>query len=846
MFFKRFIILFFCFAFALSSIAQDNSKAIALITILQTIEKQHRVTFNYIDTEILIFNIQPPKIGLTLNEKLNYLHEQTQLLFENIDNKFIIVSNYKYETNSICGYIYDKDNAIPLENANIEFENKKGTKTNKKGFFEIKNTSSKSFVISHVGYISKKIAISDLISKNCPKIFMESEVLELEVVQANRILTSGISKKIDGVFEIKPKKFGLLPGLIEPDVLQTMQQIPGINSADESVSSINVRGGTHDQNLFLWNGIRMYQTGHFFGLISVFNPNLAHTISISKNGSSAFFGESVSSVVAISSNQNNNDKNSFGAGINMINADIYAKLKVNKKGFVEVSGRRSINDLVELPTYKEYFNRAFQNTTITNFSNNQIVDYNHNEKFNFYDVSVKYDQKIGAKDRFIFDLITINDQLKVDHSAITSNATLVGSNIIYQKNYGGNFSWSHQWNSKNSSQISSYSSSYELDAEDANSQSNQNSKQENLVLDNGIKLENHHKLNSKFTFSNGYQFNEIGVSTLDEINSPQFYKLKKDVLQTHAVILELKCNDTISKINFNIGLRSNYTTQFNKYLLEPRLQFNYGISKSLNFGILGEFKSQNCVQIIDLQKDYFGVEKRRWQLADDASIPVQKSKQIAVNLTYSKKDWLFSFENFYKTVDGINSSSQGFQNQLEFVKTNGSYTVSGAEMLLQKRINHFVTWLSYSYNNNKYNFPTIVQNTFSNNFEIIHVVSWAGIYEYKKLKIALGSKWYSGRPETTPSSNLVNTSNPSNPTIDYNMPNSKNLENFFQVNLSTTYSWTTEKGLVFKLGVSVLNLLNRQNEISEYYRINAANNSIEDVKTYSLQRTPNVSLRVSF
>ena len=113
-----------------------------------------------------------------------------------------------------------------------------------------------------------------------------------------------------------------------------MLQIPGIYSADESISSINVRGGTHDQNLFLWNGIKMYQTGHFFGLISAFNPNLAHTISIIKNGTSAFFGESVSSVVDISSNSNKFKKNSFSAGINMIDADVYSKFKISEKSFI--------------------------------------------------------------------------------------------------------------------------------------------------------------------------------------------------------------------------------------------------------------------------------------------------------------------------------------------------------------------------------------------------------------------------------------------------------------------------------------------------------------------------------
>ena len=61
-----------------------------------------------------------------------------------------------------------------------------------------------------------------------------------------------------------------------------MQQIPGIISLDETISNINVRGGTHDQNLFLWNNIKMDQTGHFFGLISPFNPYLIKEVNFQK------------------------------------------------------------------------------------------------------------------------------------------------------------------------------------------------------------------------------------------------------------------------------------------------------------------------------------------------------------------------------------------------------------------------------------------------------------------------------------------------------------------------------------------------------------------------------------
>ncbi|PWA07251.1 TonB-dependent receptor [Flavobacterium psychrotolerans] len=846
-FLKRNYTLLICFVFALSAFAQERDKAIPLKTILQTIEKEHHVIFNYIDTEIVSYIIPPPKSTLTLNEKINYLQNKTNLSFENINNQFITVFN-KSESDStlICGHIFSRIDNSPLENANIQIGRGNTTVSDKKGYFELKNENSNEIVVSFIGFTTIKITIPNLQNQDCITIYLEQEISELDDITTNHFLTSGISKTLNGTYEIKPKKLGLLPGLIESDVLQTLQQIPGINSADESVANINVRGGTHDQNLFLWNGIKMYQTGHFFGLISAFNPNLAHTVSIYKNGTSAFYGESVSSVVDISSDTRDFEKNSFGAGINLINADVYSKFYSSKKGFFEISARRSITDLVETPTYKQYFDKAFQNTTISNFSNQQNVNYTNDEKFYFSDVTVKYSQKIGLKNHFTVDFISINDRLNVYQTNTINSNYQSENNTLYQKNYGGNLSWERNWNTQNTSKINTYSSSYELDAKKNKIQDNQIVKQENKILDNGIKLENHHVISSKFTFNNGYQFSEIGASNLDEVNSPSFYRRNKSVLRIHALVLEGKYNDTISKVSLNAGIRINYIEQFNRYLFEPRLQFNYGIFEYLNLEILGEFKSQNCFQIIDLQKDYFGIEKRRWILANNTTIPIQRSKQASISLTFAKNNWLITLENYYKKVSGINSSGQGFQNQLEFEKINGDYEVFGTEILLQKKIDHFISWISYTYNDNNYYFPNFIHPSFSNNFKMDHVITWAGIYEKDNLKIALGSKWYSGRPETTPVNDKINNSNPSNPTIEYNSPNNKHLEPFFQINFSTTYKWKNQNGIQYKLGFSILNVLNKQNEISEYYRINTASNSIEDVKTLALLRTPNLSFRVNF
>ncbi|MEP7093739.1 MAG: TonB-dependent receptor, partial [Flavobacterium sp.] len=100
-----------------------------------------------------------------------------------------------------------------------------------------------------------------------------------------------------------------------------------------------------------------------------------------------------------------------------------------------------------------------------------------------------------------------------------------------------------------------------------------------------------------------------------------------------------------------------------------------------------------------------------------------------------------------------------------------------------------------------------------------------------------------GRPKTSPDTSKIDLSNP---VLVYNKPNNTNLNIFSQVNFSSTYKWETANGVQYKLGISILNILNKKNETSEYYRISSLTNSIEDVETFSLQRTPNMSFRVLF
>ena len=845
---KNFYLCFFgCLVFALSSYAQDKDKAVLLKNLFDEISKRHKVNFNFIEEEIAVFKIVSPDSSMPLDKKLAYITDKTQLKFKYISSNYIAVINNQKLDKPLCGYLIDEVTNQPIDYANITIQGTTfGTSSNEKGYFEIDLKTSNDIVISHVNYQKITLKSEYLYTENCPKISLKPLMNELDEVISQIYLTKGIYKKYDGTFEIKPKDFGILPGLTEPDVFETLKQIPGITTTDETISNLSVRGGTHDQNLFLWNEIRLFQTGHFFGLISALNPNLTQNIKITKNGSSPFYGESVSSVVDISTISSTTDKSNSSVGLNMINADFYSKIKISKNSELELSGRRSITDLVNSPTYKSYYNRIFQNTAVRDLSNNRLINYTNDEKFYFYDFTFQFKQKINSKTELFVDAISIKNLLDFNESKIENGVTISKYSCLEQETLGGKLSLVTDWNNFNQTKITAYGSYYKIISENESIQSNQVFNQENAILDTGIRLKNSHILNDNFQFNNGYQFNEIGIRNFDEVNSPVFSRNIKNVLVLHAAILELEYKSNDRKIKSSFGIRQNYIQKFQEFLFEPRLQFQYSFSNSFKTELLAERKSQVTSQIVDLQQDFLGIEKRRWILANNTTIPVQKSNQISVGFTFKKRNWLLNLENYYKSVNGITSMSQGFQNQLEFLKINGNYTVYGLEFLIQKQYRNFTAWMTYAYMDNNYKFESFSNTPFPNNFDINHNIGMGLTYDYKKVKLALGSRWFTGKPSTFPSNALpvLNASNQS--VIAYNFPNSTNLDDYTQVNFSASNEIKISSKSYITLGFSIQNILNSKQIINQNFRINQNTNSIEQVNTFSLERTFNSFLRCNF
>nr|WP_243878620.1 FecR domain-containing protein [Winogradskyella sp. DF17] len=666
-------------------------------------------------------------------------------------------------------------------------------------------------------------------------------IQKLQEVVVTNYLTKGLSKTISGSVDFQRSAFEIFPGLIEPDVLQIAQKLPGILSVDEKISNINVRGGTNDQNLILFDGIRMYQSGHFFGLISGFNPYLTETLDISKNGTSAKYGDGVSSLFSIQTSDELSSSIKGSAGLNMISADGLIAVPISKKITLRVAARRSFTDVFKSATFDAYFDRIFRDSEL-NAINDASTQLNVDDAFLFHDINAKLIYDISATSKLRVNVLNLYNNL--DYNQIftsNTNENIEQRSSINQASLGVGVNYSKMWQNGLSTSIQAYFSNYDLDADNAKVTMGQKLIQENEVDDYGIRLDATKTFES-FKFLAGYQFNEVGVSNLEEVTNPDFRSFIKEVIRTHALFSEVEWYSNSKSSFVRLGLRGNYFEKFSKLNIEPRLVINQKFFKDFRLEVIGELKSQSLTQIIDLQQDFFGIEKRRWQLADEENVPIINSQQVSLGLSYSKLGWVISAEAYYKNVDNITARSQGFQNQFQFIDDVGSYSVTGVDVLINKRFKHLSTWLGYTFSNNDYRFMRLNEgNSFANTLDVRHVANASVTYNTEHLKIGIGLNWHSGRPYTA----VSEIQNPNNTTIEFDEPNEARLPSYFRTDFSALYNFKLSDKANAQIGASIWNVFNRTNIINRFYSLEGTN-TIVQVDNRALEFTPNFSFRVNF
>ena len=821
--------------------SQNKVEKIALNNLLPELEKNYNLKFSFSDKDIENIFLKRPKKQLTLPQLLAFLNTNTHLKFTILDNRYITIS-YSNKTIDICGKILDYETLQPLNLATVSTNNI-GTTTNINGEFILKNVPVNStLIISYIGFIEKNINAKEFFNiKNCKKIFLEENSEELSEITIQQFLTSGIQKTVDGSTILSTEKFGILPGLIEPDILKTVKILPGVESVSESISNINVRGGTNDQNLILWDGIKMYHSGHFFGLISAYNPYLTEKVTVTKNGTSSKYSDGVSSTINMQTSNRITNKFSGGGGFNLLNADVFVKIPLQENLELHVSGRRSITDLIKTPTFNKYFTRSFQDNSVSSNDVNNVES-----DFYFYDYSLKFLYDVNFNHAIRASFIHIKNSLDYKEQYTTNNTTLEENSNLEQENVGAQISWNADWNVNFSTDLSAFFSDYKVNSSDYNKDTDQFQTQFNNVLETELKFNTNYNISDNLKLNNGIVFNEIGIKNTTTVNAPSFRKSIKNVLLKSAAYSNISFKNKTTFARF--GVRANYFHKFKKYLIEPRINIRQKINNIFSLKLEGEFKNQTTNQKIDFEDNFLGVEKRRWILADNNNTPIVTSKQASFGVEYLLNKLSINLTGFYKKVDGITAANQGFYNNIQTFNSTGNYTIKGLEFIANKQTDNISTWLSYTYAKNEYTFTIFNPATFLNSLDITHSLSSAINYSFNKnLQFSIGGILRSGKPYTKPVEGNETIQSGNRTIVNYDNPNKERLSNFFRLDISSSYNFRFSKNVKATARIGFTNLTNRQNIIDSYYTVDTnSSNNVKRVNNFSLPFTPNLSFRVNF
>jgi hypothetical protein len=763
------------------------------------IEKSSGVRFYFLSewTDKIYFG--ETETGLTLREALNELFLGTELSYTIINantvvllkdptqalerntvlnaasreqkkiNRIVIGSADKTTAKKqivLSGTIRDAKTKDPLIGASVVVKDiKTGTVTNAEGFFELPLKPGLHLIsFSYVNF-EEKIIDLEIYSNGEYSIELEETptLLDEIVVQdrsAREITTSGIGQTQLSLQEIKRA-----PALLgEVDLIKQVQVMPGVTTAGEAASGFNVRGGSVDQNLILYDGMPVFNSSHVFGFFSSFNSEAIRDVTFYRGGIPAEFGGRVSSVLDIRSKEGSYEKWGASGGIGLVSTNlmVHGPIARNKTS-IAASLRTTYSDWLINSIRSNYV--GLENSTVS-----------------FYDGAAKLTHLFSEKTKLTISGYLSHDQFR-----------LQGDTTFRWDTYLGSFRLDHEFNSRLSASLLVGTGRYSYDVADNDSLTGFNLKyqitypsvQADFRWNAGA-----HKIGFGVQ-STYYDFNPGTLTPSTDQSDKKFIQMEVQQSLESGIYLSDQF-DLMKRLHVDVGVRYSifsalgpgtvYTYEQDKpresiYLtdtiqfndgekiktynnLEPRLALRYDLQQdaSIKFGYnriyqyLHLVTNTTAVTPIDI-----------WQPSGYYFKP-QKADQFSLGYfkNFKERKYEAFVELYYKQLDNVLEFKDGAQlilnPQIETDLLQGKARAYGAETQITKLTGKFTGSLSYAYSRSlrtiEGDFPeeTINNgNEYASNFDQPHVVNFNWKLNITRRHFFTGSFTYrTGRPITLP------------------------------------------------------------------------------------------------
>ncbi|WP_027392233.1 TonB-dependent receptor [Aquimarina latercula] len=733
---------------------------------------------------------------------------------------------------TISGYIKNVSSGEKLLGVNIIIDNSIGTTTNDYGFYSMNiEKGTHQIEISYLGY---KTILKEIQITNNQKIDFN---LTEELAQLDEIIISSNNtrKKIEStemsVISLQGETIKKMPAILgEPDVLKSLQLLPGVSSVNEASSGFNVRGGSVDQNLILLDEATIYNASHLFGFFSVFNSDAIKNAKLYKGGIPAIYGGRLSSVLDIKQKEGNTKKFGGNIGIGLISAKALIEgpiLKGDKEeasGSYMLAGRRSYIDLFSF--------------LLEDFEDSSLFFYDFNLKAN-YDLNKNNRLFLSGyfgRDTFELDGLlgttwgntsgtlrwtsVINEKLFLQTSAIFSNYEYNLDNL----RTGSEFRWKSSitnynlkpklsWyiNNNNTLKTGVDMTYYQFKPGKISSLNgssiNGEEFSDKFSLENGVYVDLKQKLSNKLSVQYGLRwsnFFRLGSQEISQYDtgSPLTYNVEQDTYEENEIIETTQYSSGESIKSFN-GI-------------EPRVSARYLLNDSNSF----KLSYNRMYQYLHLISNTTSPTPLDVWSPSGPYIKPQYADQLALGYftSFNEGKYDLSLETYYKKLNDVTDFIDGadliFTEEIETQIAQGEGRAYGLEVQLNKNEGRLTGWLSYTLAKSETKVLGINNNEYyPSNSDQLHELNLVGFYKLnKRWDFGANFVFGSGRPVTYPTGRYEQNGLV---VADYNNRNGNRLPAYHRLDISATLN--PKKGKNGKWVFSLVNVYNRQNAASIYF-----------------------------
>ncbi|HEY0433427.1 MAG TPA: TonB-dependent receptor, partial [Chitinophagaceae bacterium] len=330
--------------------------------------------------------------------------------------------NINHSKATLAGYVREQKNGEAISGATVYVDSLSlGTVTDAYGYFSLTLPPGRHELhISSVGMQETRRQIL-LQSNGKLNVSLTDFIPTLKGVTVIADRNSNVRNLQMGSEKLTAKLIRQVPVVLgETDILRVVLTLPGVTSVGEASTGFNVRGGSTDQNLILFNDATIYNPSHLFGFFSAFNSDVVKSVELYKSSIPERFGGRLSSVLDVEGREGNSKEISGVGGIGPLTSKLMIEGPIvkDKTSFI-LSGRT---------TYSNWLLHSLHNTSF------------HNSEANFNDADLHLTHMIDAKNSLYLNGYMSNDGFTLNSDTSyhygNKNANLKFKHIFNNRIYG--------------------------------------------------------------------------------------------------------------------------------------------------------------------------------------------------------------------------------------------------------------------------------------------------------------------------------------------------------------------------------------------------------------------------